>query len=50
MTEKSKPLPVTGLLGKPRAFVARLVLADLLAKRGEGPLERKRLLYQAKKR
>mgnify|MGYP001813800558 CR=1 FL=1 len=50
MTAKSKPLPVADLVGKPRAFVARLLLADLLAKRGDGPLERKRLVYQAKKR
>jgi hypothetical protein len=33
------------VIAKPRAFVARLVLADLIAKRGDGPLERKRIVY-----
>ena len=50
MTPKSKPTPLDGLLAQPRAFVARLVLADLIAKRGEGPLERRKLVYGPRKR
>ena len=50
MTTKPKARPLTGLFAQPRAFVARLILADLLAKRGQGPLERKRLRYVPRKR
>jgi hypothetical protein len=50
MKVKSKTLPLGALLQQPQTFVARLVLGDLIAKRGDGPLERKRLIYQAKKR
>ena len=50
MKVKSKPLPLRPLFEQPQTFVARLVLADLIAKRGEGPLERKRLVYRPKKR
>ncbi len=51
MTAKSKPLRLGALLAQPQTFVARLILADLIAKRGEGPLERRRLIYQrARKR
>ncbi|MFW2388824.1 MAG: hypothetical protein ACN4G0_10835 [Polyangiales bacterium] len=50
MTAKSKTRPLQAVISQPRTLVARLVLADLLAKRGDGPLERKRLLYQSKKR
>ena len=32
-------------LATPNVFVARLILAELLAKRGAGPLERKTLKY-----
>ncbi|MDH3623196.1 MAG: hypothetical protein OES69_12435 [Myxococcales bacterium] len=39
------PVPLEALLAQPRRFVARLVLAELLAKRGAGPLERKALIY-----
>jgi hypothetical protein len=35
---------------QPRVFVARLILAEAIAKRGEGPLERKRLRYVKRKR
>jgi hypothetical protein len=38
------------LFSQPRAFVARLILADLIAKRGEGPLARKRLIYRPRER
>ncbi len=37
--------PLETLLAQPRRFVARLVLAELLAKRGAGALERKALVY-----
>lgn len=50
MTARSKTRPLHAVISQPRTLVARLVLADLLAKRGEGPLERKRLQYQPKKR
>ena len=40
------PLPFGAMLGQPQQFVARLVLAELLAKRGKGALERKALNYR----
>jgi len=46
MKAASKALRLSPLLARPRTFVARLILADLIAKRGEGPLERRRLNYQ----
>jgi hypothetical protein len=46
MKAASKPLRLGPLLARPRTFVARLILADLITKRGEGPLERRRLIYQ----
>ncbi|MBW1763025.1 MAG: hypothetical protein JRG67_05265 [Deltaproteobacteria bacterium] len=46
MKAQSKPLPLGTLLAQPRTFVARLILADLITKRGEGPLERRVLMYQ----
>ena len=39
-------LPLKATMARPRKFVARLVLADLLAKRGQGPLERKQVRYR----
>jgi len=50
MTTKPKALPLRSVIAEPRRFVARLLLADLIAKRGEGPLERKRLIYGRRKR
>jgi hypothetical protein len=50
MTTKPKALPLPRVVARPRKFVARLLLADLLAQRGEGPLERKRLIYGRRKR
>ena len=50
MTTKRDPKPPLEVLRRPRPFVARLILGDLLAKRGEGPLERKRLVYSRRKR
>jgi hypothetical protein len=49
MTTKPKPQRPVIALARPRAFVARLILADLIAKRGEGPLERKRVAYAPRK-
>ena len=46
MTPSSKAPRLRAVLSRPRTFVARLVLADLIAKRGEGPLERRKLTYQ----
>jgi len=46
MKAQSKPLRLGALLAQPRTFVARLILADLITKRGEGPLERRVLIYQ----
>ncbi len=50
MTTKRKPAPLTASFAQPRRFVARLVLAELIAKRGDGPLERKRILYAPRKK
>ena len=50
MTTKAKRLPLRSVIAEPRRFVARLVLADLISKRGDGPLERKRLIYGRTKR
>lgn len=51
MNPRSKPpLPLGAMLAQPQQFVARLVLAELLAKRGKGPLERKTLLYRKRRR
>jgi hypothetical protein len=40
-----KAVRLKRLIDRPRTFVARLILADLIAKRGEGPLERKAVAY-----
>lgn len=45
-TNRRPALRVAATIKHPHEFVARLVLAELLAKRGEGPLERKALAYQ----
>lgn len=45
-TSRRSPLPLEAMLASPQHLVARLVLAELLAKRGEGALERKALLYR----
>jgi hypothetical protein len=51
MTAKYKLLRLGAVAARPKTFVARLILADLLAKRGEGPLERRQLIYKrARKR
>ena len=50
MTAKSKTRPLAKVVAQPSLFVARLILADVIAKRGEGPLERKRLVYGPRKR
>jgi hypothetical protein len=46
MTAKYKPLRLSAVVARPRTFVARLILADLIAKRGDGPLERRQVIYQ----
>lgn len=45
---KTQPRPplLSAMLKRPQEFVARLMLAELLAKRGEGPLERKWLPFR----
>ena len=50
MAAKSKPLQLGTLLAQPQTFVARLILADLIMKRGEGPLQRPVLIYRRRKR
>lgn len=50
MKAQYKPLPLSALLAQPQTFVARLILADLITKRGEGPLERRVLIYGRRKR
>jgi len=50
MKAKSRPLPLGTLVAQPQTFVARLVLADLIAKRGKGSLERRVLIYKQRKR
>ncbi len=50
MKVRSKPLPLGALLAQPQTFVARLILADLIAKRGRGPLERPVFVYRRRKR
>ncbi len=41
MTSKNRPVRLAKLIKQPNRFVARLILAELVAKRGEGPLERR---------
>ena len=50
MTTKRKVSELSALVAQPQTFVARLILADLIAKRGEGPLQRRVLLYGKRKR
>jgi hypothetical protein len=50
MRAKDKPAPLHALLATPRTFVARLILADLIAKRGEGPLERRVVAHKRGRR
>jgi len=50
MTTKRKTVPMGALIAHPQTFVARLILADLISKRGDGPLQRKMLVYQRRKR
>ena len=50
MTIKPKGSPLPRLFKQRRTFIARLILAEAIAKRGTGPLERKRLAYSSRKR
>ncbi|MEM7434846.1 MAG: hypothetical protein AAF436_06805 [Myxococcota bacterium] len=40
-TSPNSPLQLREKLRKPKRFVAQLIAAEVLAKRGRGPLERK---------
>jgi hypothetical protein len=42
----SEPAPLLKLMGRPNRLVARLILAELIAKRGKGPLRRRDLRYR----
>lgn len=50
MTTKRRTVLLGALIAQPQTFVARLILADLISKRGDGPLQRKMLVYQRRKR
>jgi hypothetical protein len=50
MTSKSESLRLRKLIGEPNRFVARLILAELIAKRGKGPLHRRSLRYRSIRR
>ena len=50
MTTKPRIRPASALLAQPQTFIARLILADLLAKRGRGPLAPKRIVYIGRRR
>ncbi len=50
MTSNSKRSALGGVLTEPRTFVARLILAELITKRGQGPLRRPVLVYTKRKR
>jgi hypothetical protein len=50
MRANHKPSPLHALLAAPRTFVARLIVADLIAKRGEGPLARQVPTYKRGRR
>ena len=50
MTAKSKTRPLAKVVAQPSVFVARLILADLISKRGDGPLQRKMLVYRRRER
>lgn len=49
MTTKRKAWELGALVAQPQTFVARLILADLISRRGDGPLQRKMLVYQRRK-
>ena len=49
MTTKAKLQSPSELLAEPRTFVARLIVAELISKRGQGPLQPKRLVYRPRK-
>jgi len=46
MTSKPRPLPLRRVFGQPNKLVARLILAELIAKRGKGPLARRAIGYR----
>lgn len=46
MTSKPKPLPLRRVFRQPNKLVARLILAELIAKRDKGPLARRVIGYR----
>jgi hypothetical protein len=50
MRAKHKPSPLHAWLATSPKFVARLIAADLIAKRGEGPLRRRVAVYKKGRR
>lgn len=46
---RKPPQPLAILSGQPRNLVARLILAEAIAKRGRGPLERPVRAYRRKR-
>jgi len=46
MTSKRKPLPLGATFAQPNKLVARLILAELIAKRGKRPLARRVIAYR----
>jgi hypothetical protein len=49
-TIRPKPRTVPEVVSERRTFVARLILAEVVARRGRGPLEPKRIGYHPRKR
>jgi len=49
-TKRSKRAAIGTLFTHPQTLVARLILAEVLAKHGEGPLRRKRMVHAPGKR
>ena len=49
-TTKPKPRPVAEIISDRNTFVARLILAEVVSRRGRGPLEPRRNAYGKKRR
>jgi hypothetical protein len=49
-TTKPKPRPVSEIVSDRNTFVARLILAEAISKRGHGPLAPRRNAYTTRKR
>lgn len=50
MTSRSRPLHLGALIARPERLIARLILAELLAKRAKGPLEPRVIKYRPAQR